>query len=507
MAATQTLPPLAESLQPRHGVLTLFGFGIQVRVDRGHLFIEDGIGPDRRQVFLPRVGHGLRRLVVIGSDGMVSLAALRWLADQDAAFVMLERNGQVLTTSGPVHSSDARLRRAQGLAHESGAALVIARELISKKLAGQEQVVRDKLLDSATADVIAGFRCDVERAENIDAVRWTEARAAAAYWSAWHDLPICFPKGDLRRIPDHWRVFRGRVSPITRSQRLAVNPPNAILNYLYALLESEARLAAAALGLDPGLGVLHYDTPGRDSLACDLMEPVRPQIDAFLLDWVTRQALKREWFFEERNGNCRLMADFAARLSETAPTWGRAVAPYAEWTARALWSRRKTASNRGPATPLTEQRRRETKGRPPFPVSTPAPRPSVCRTCGTSVPARACYCGPCGVAASQERIRTVSHQGREKAQGSEAQAKRAASQQRHMLARSAWNRSQESSPITEEEFLRDIQPRLDALRVGAIRSGLGVSKGYASAIRAGKRHPHPRHWQVLAELVGVNSHA
>src|SRR6266851_5322171 len=55
------------------------------------------------------------------------------------------------------------------------------------------------------------------------------------------------------------------------------------------LLESEARLAAAALGLDPGMGVLHADTPARDSLACDLMEPVRPQVEAFLLDWVMRQ--------------------------------------------------------------------------------------------------------------------------------------------------------------------------------------------------------------------------
>lgn len=59
-------------------------------------------------------------------------------------------------------------------------------------------------------------------------------------------------------------------------------------------LESESRLAAAALGLDPGIGVLHVDTPARDSLACNLMEVVRPQVDAFLLDWITREPLKRE---------------------------------------------------------------------------------------------------------------------------------------------------------------------------------------------------------------------
>ena len=128
MAATKTVYQLTQnSLTPRHGVVTLFGYGIQVRVDRGHLLVEDGIGAARRQARFPRVGHGLRRLVVIGADGMVSLAALRWLADQDAAFVMLDRDGFVLATTGPVRPSDARLRRAQALAQQSGAALQITR--------------------------------------------------------------------------------------------------------------------------------------------------------------------------------------------------------------------------------------------------------------------------------------------------------------------------------------------------------------------------------------------
>jgi hypothetical protein len=108
MAATHTLShPSALSQIPKHGVLTLYGFGVRVTMQSGHLCIDDGIGPDRRSFRLPRVEHGLRRLVVIGSDGMVSLAALRWLADQDAAFVMLERDGRVLATTGPVRSSDA----------------------------------------------------------------------------------------------------------------------------------------------------------------------------------------------------------------------------------------------------------------------------------------------------------------------------------------------------------------------------------------------------------------
>jgi hypothetical protein len=83
MAAIRTVSQLAQShnspaelLIPRTGVVTLFGYGIQVRVDRGHLLLDDGIGSDRRRYRLPRVGHGLRRLVVIGSDGMVFLVAV-----------------------------------------------------------------------------------------------------------------------------------------------------------------------------------------------------------------------------------------------------------------------------------------------------------------------------------------------------------------------------------------------------------------------------------------------
>jgi len=62
------------------------------------------------------------------------------------------------------------------LASQSGAALHIARELISRELAGQEQVVRSKLLDSTTAEMIAGFRAEVDKAETMDAVRMLESQ-------------------------------------------------------------------------------------------------------------------------------------------------------------------------------------------------------------------------------------------------------------------------------------------------------------------------------------------
>ena len=174
---------------------------------------------------------------------MVSLAAPCWLADQDATFSMLECNGKVLAVTGPVRPSDAKLRRAQALAYSSGVALRIARELISQKLTAQERVARHKLLYSTTADAIARFKADLPAADSIASIRLIEAQGASNYWSAWRTLPINFPKKDVHRVPEHWRGFGARISPVSGSARLAANPPNAILNYLYALLESEARRA------------------------------------------------------------------------------------------------------------------------------------------------------------------------------------------------------------------------------------------------------------------------
>src|SRR5712692_122370 len=378
MAATQTVPQQLQHcnfipITPRHGVITLFGYGIKVYVDRGHLTIQDGIGGNRRAARLPRVGHDLRRLVVVGSDGMVSLSALLWLASQDAAFIMLDRDGSVLVTTGPVRPSDARLRRAKSRAPESGAALKIAIELIRQKLIGQERLVRERFQNEGSIQVIANARQALMKARSSEEIRRYEAHAALAYWTAWHELPVTYSRADLQRVPEHWRTFGSRLSPLTRSPRLAVNPPNAMLNYLYAILESEARLAISELGLDPGIGVLHSDTRTRDSLACDLMEPIRPQVDAYLLDWLRRAPLQKKWFFEQRDGNCRLTGEFAVELSETSRTWRQALGPFAEWISHTLWSTTSQPTRtKAPATRLTQRRKREAKGIPTQRLLNPA---------------------------------------------------------------------------------------------------------------------------------------
>ena len=475
-------------------------------VERGHLTLEDGIGIRLKNRF-PRVRHGIRRLVVIGSDGMISLAALRWLADQNAAFVMLERDGSVLATTGPVRPSDARLRRAQALASENGMALEISKELIRKKLTAQEQLAKEKLNDSGAAQLIAGHRAAIDDAKTVETLRLCESRAAYAYWSAWRNLSITFPKRDLSRVPQHWQRFGARVSPLTGSPRLAVNPANAILNYLYTVLESEARLAAAALGLDPGIGVMHVDSPARDSLACDLMEPVRPQVDAYVLEWISREPIRREWFFEQRDGNCRLMASFAVRLSETAPTWARAVAPIAEMVARTLSSAIKKQIRSGlPPTRLTQDQRRKARPTTAKVAAEKSLKPMrICRTCGNTLKRGQLYCKSCALPAAKERFGDVARLGRIASHNHEAEICRAKTRRRHAAALKAWDPSTLPNWLTGQMYREKIQPRLAEVTVPAISKALGISGSYATDIRAGKRRPHPRHWERLARLVGVST--
>jgi CRISPR-associated endonuclease Cas1 len=505
MASSKTLSQVSQyhnRVESRFGVLVLFGYPIEVFVERGHLILRDGIGPDRRHFRLSRVGHNLQRLVILGAHGFISLSALEWLSNQKVSFSMLERDGQLLAATGPVYASDARLRRSQSLAHQSDLALRIARELITRKLAGQEKVARIHLLDNQTADRISQYREELVQAEDSKRVRLIEAHAAGLYWGAYQTLPVNFPRKDESRIPEHWKRFGNRASPLTGSPRKAANPANAILNYAYALLESESRLAVATLGLDPGLGFLHNDAPGRDSLACDLMEASRPAVDSWFVDWITKETLRRDWFFEQKDGGCRLMANLTEKISETSPIWARAIAPTAEWVASTLWSSVRTApSDRHPATRLTQRRRSEGRGSEYIQNTKAVPHPkNICAGCGISTK-RGLNCPKCGREIARAKLIELAKIGRIVGHSPASIKKQAEKQRLHEQAKRAWRSMPKPSWPTEQDYSELIQPRLASVTIAMIARTLAISEPYAAMIRSGKYRPHPRHWEVLAKLV------
>jgi CRISPR-associated endonuclease Cas1 len=321
--------------RPHNDLLALSGYGISLLVKGGHLVVEDGVGSSRRRGRFARANPGFRRLVVLGHSGIVSLEALRWLSDIGAAFVNIDCDGNLIAAIAPTGLNDARLRRAQALASANGVGLEIARELIRRKLVGQLQIV-ERLRDGAAMASISAAIKQIGKPRSIDQLRLLESQAAVDYWGAWRDLDFVFVQRDYDRVPEHWRTFGVRRSLITGNPRKATNPANAILNYLYSILEAEARIAVLKLGLDPGMGIMHADLKARDSLVCDLMEAVRPEVDAYVLDFLENKAFKKSNFFETREGVCRLMPSISLDLVPSGQTWSRALRPVVEFVAKRL---------------------------------------------------------------------------------------------------------------------------------------------------------------------------
>jgi CRISPR-associated endonuclease Cas1 len=114
------------------------------------------------------------------------------------------------------------------------------------------------------------------------------------------------------------------MSNLSKNARYAVDPINAILNYLYQLLYVEATLTLRTIGLDPRIGVFHVEIIGRNSLACDIMEAVRPEVDRWVLTYLRERVFSSAEFFETREGQCRLMPDVAGDLVRTMPEWSEA---------------------------------------------------------------------------------------------------------------------------------------------------------------------------------------
>jgi CRISPR-associated endonuclease Cas1 len=307
MRIQPTLSPIPwpEEAKAANGVVVAGGYGLKVRVWRGRLLVDDGVGPNRRSRLFHRATSGLKRLVVLGHTGYVSLEAFRWLADIKAAYLQIDADGRVLATFGPAGTDRPGLRRAQAIATQGDRALVLSRWLVDAKLAAQDatlMIVSPLVPVDEGRQAIAEFQEALATAGSIEELRAAEAWAAGAYWQALAPLEVRFARRDADRVPAHWRSFGGRSSPLANGPRVAANPANAVLNYLYALLEAEATLAARIIGLDPGVGVMHADQMHRDSLSADLMEPIRPLVDAYAIRLLTTRPSAARDFFETSLG-------------------------------------------------------------------------------------------------------------------------------------------------------------------------------------------------------------
>lgn len=274
--------------------------GASLRKD-GENVVAEVDGDERGRVPL----HMLGGVVVFGGI-FVSPPLIGALARAGITLVLLDRRGRFeARVEGPV-SGNVLLRRAQYRASERPDEIV--RSIVSAKIANQRAVLQRALRDHGegmVAERRAAVESVVDRLERIlrrvaftnegtEALRGAEGEAANSYFAVF---------GDLIRAPDADIRFNGR------SRRPPLDPVNALLSFLYMLLTHDCRSAAESVGLDPAVGFLHRDRPGRPSLALDLMEELRPVMaDRLALSLINRRQV-RSGDFETRDGGAVLLTE------------------------------------------------------------------------------------------------------------------------------------------------------------------------------------------------------
>jgi hypothetical protein len=155
-------------------------------------------------------------------------------------------------------------------------------------------------------------------------------------------------------------------------------------------------------------------------------------------------------------------------------------------------------------TRLTQRRRTEGRGREFFLELKPVSHPSnICPGCGATT-RYARHCPKCGREISREKLIELAKIGRAAAQSNESRKKVSETQRRHAAEKRAWNACPKPAWPDEQAYVREIQPRLAAVTIARLSSALGVSESYAADIRAGRRQPHPRHWEALVQLCGLH---
>ena len=497
------------------GVCVADGFGVRVVVERGALEVHDGIGPHRRTRRYDRATHGLRRLVILNAAGIVSLDALRWCANLGVGVVVFGRDGSAELTSTPRMTDDARLRRTQALAPFEPYGLDVAHWLMSRKVMGQGKLLFRRFGDSGTAETIGDLALATEGVETIDELRQLEASAAALYFGAWSGRAECAPTfaaKDRRRIPPHWSRYEGRRSVLASaaSNRKAERPVNAMLNYLYSLVEAEAILACQVVGLDPGLGIVHADAKGRQSVALDLMEPVRPEVDAFVLDMVERRTFRKAEFTETSDGHVRLLAPLTHELAETMPQWAKSLGPIAEHVAHVLG--KAMDGTYSAATPLTSRRHRDAQAVVKARKVEAARRAAAGRVLQYPAVQPAALplwtCPDCGGAVTNPRhVRCEACIAADPAHSPDIRGRRGAAIASRKRALTAWDKANPGTVYDPELFQREILPRLRTVPLAEIMEAAGCCKASASDYRRGKQTPHVSTWGALTKLGGATRRA
>ena len=231
----------------------------------------------------------------------VSPFLMGYCGEQGIGLAFYTEYGRFLARVQGKQSGNVLLRRTQyRWADDPEKSISIARLMVAAKIANCRSVLMRELrnhgdneLLEATVKKLATSLRRVKQAKSVEEAMGMEGDAARAYFGTFNEL-----------LRGNGFTFDRRV------RRPPTDPVNALLSFAYSLTNHECASALQGVGLDPYVGFLHKDRPGRMSLALDVMEEFRATwADRFVLTMINRQQIKIDDFVTEASGAVRLKDD------------------------------------------------------------------------------------------------------------------------------------------------------------------------------------------------------
>jgi len=241
--------------------------------------------------------HTLSGIVCFGNV-MASPFLLGFCAEKDVGFSFLSENGRFLARiKGPI-SGNVLLRRQQyRMADSESSSAIIAKNVLFGKISNAKTVLKRFLRDheknnyNSVKEVVSRLESSIDRlkrSDTLDELRGIEGDSAKLYFSVFDNL-LTVQKEDF--------LFK------ERNKRPPLDNTNALLSFLYTILAHDVSSALETVGLDPAVGFLHRDRSGRDSLALDIMEELRPVIaDRLVLSLINLRRVSAKGFRKSESG-------------------------------------------------------------------------------------------------------------------------------------------------------------------------------------------------------------
>lgn len=246
--------------------------------------------------------HTIESIVCFSYKG-ASPALMGKCAKYGISLTFYSPNGKYLASVLDGTTGNVHLRRTQfRFADDTVKSLAAAKNFITGKLFNSRYVILRYARDHGSqvnaermkkaAENIGGYIKDLQRADSEDTVRGIEGNAAAEYFGVFNEM-----------ILNNRQDFEFKL----RSRRPPLDNINALLSFAYSLLTNDCVSALRSVGLDPYVGFMHTDRPGRKSLALDLIEELRAvYADRFVLALINNRIIKGSDFEKQETGAVRL---------------------------------------------------------------------------------------------------------------------------------------------------------------------------------------------------------